>query len=54
MILNFKKYVDDLDLDVFLTNLDSLLCKLNNYLFAFKHHKHEVTRDLQISKNHIF
>ena len=48
---NFNKYDNDLDLDVFLTNLDSLPCKCNNSHFANRHHKNRVIGDLRIYKN---
>ena len=50
---NFNEFVNNLDLDLFLTNPDSLPCKCNNSPFADRHHKHIVTGDLQIIKNNI-
>ena len=43
---NFNKFVNNLDLDLFLTNPDSLPCKCNNSPFVDKYHKHIVTSDL--------
>ena len=34
---NFNKFVNNLDLDFYLTNPDSLLCKCNNSPFADRH-----------------
>ena len=48
---NFNKFVNNLDLDLSLTNPDSLPCKCNNSPFVDKYHKHIVTGDLQIIKN---
>ena len=48
---NFNKFVNNLDLDLFLTNPDSLPCKCNNSPFVDKYHKHIVKGDLQIIKN---
>ena len=48
---NFNKFVNDLDLDLFLTNLDSLPCKCNNSPLVDRYHKHIVTDDLRIIKN---
>ena len=48
---NFNKFVNNVDLDLFLTNPDSLPCKCNNSHFVDKYHKHIVTGDLQIIKN---
>ena len=49
---NFNKFVSNLDLDLFLTNSDSLPYKWNDSLFADRHHKHIVTSDLRmIRKN---
>ena len=48
---NFNKFVNNLDLDLFLTNPDSLPCKCNNSPFVDKYHKHIVTGDLRIIKN---
>ena len=48
---NFNKFVDNLDLDLFLTNPDSLPCKCNNSPFVDRYHKHIVTGDLRINKN---
>ena len=48
---NFNKFANNLDLDLFLTNLDSLPCKCNNSPFVDKYHKHIVIGDLRIIKN---
>ena len=48
---NFNKFVNNLDLDLFLTNPASLPCKCNNSPFVDKYHKHIVTGDLRIIKN---
>ena len=48
---NFNKFVNNLDLDLFLTNQDSLPCKCNNSPFVDRYHKHIVTGDLRIIKN---
>ena len=48
---DFNKFVNNLDLDLFLTNPDSLPCKCNNSPFVDRYHKHIVTGDLQIIKN---
>ena len=48
---NFNKFVNSLDLDLFLTNPDSLSRKCNNYPVADTYHKHIVTGDLQIIRN---
>ena len=48
---NFNKFVNNLDLDLFLTNPDSLPCKCNNSPFVDKYQKHIVTGDLRIIKN---
>ena len=48
---NFNKFVNNLDLDLFLTNPDSLPCKCNNSPFVDRYHKHIVTGDLGIIKN---
>ena len=50
---NFNKFVITLDLELFLTNLDSLPCKCNNSHFADRHHKHIVTGDLRIIINNV-
>ena len=47
---NFNKFVNNLDLDLSLTNPDSLPCKCNNSPFVDKYHKHIVTPDLRITK----
>ena len=51
---NFNKFVNNLDLDLFLTNPDSLPCKCNNSPFVDRYHKHIVTGDLRIIKNNAF
>ena len=48
---NFNKFVNNLDLDLFLTNPDSLPCKCNNSPFVDRYHKYIVTGDLRIIKN---
>ena len=48
---NFNKFVNNLDLDLFLTNPDSLPHKCNNSPFVDKYHKHIVTGDLRIITN---
>ena len=45
---NVNKFVNNLDLDLFLTNPDSLPCKCNKYPFADRHHKHIVAGNLQL------
>ena len=50
-IFNFNKFVNNLDLGLFLTKPDSLPCKCNNSPFADRYHKHIVTGDLRIIKN---
>ena len=51
---NFNRFVNNLDLDLFLANSDSLLCKCNNSPFTDRHHKHIVTGDLRIIRNNVF
>ena len=50
---NFNKFVNNLDLDLFLTNPDSLPCKCNNSPFADRHHKHIVKGVLRIIRNNV-
>ena len=50
--LNFNKFVNNLDLDLFLTNPNSLLCKCNS-AFVDRHHKHIVTGDLRTIGNNV-
>ena len=50
---NFSKFVNNLDLDLFLRNPDSLLCKCSNSPFADRHHKHIVIGDLRIIRNNV-
>ena len=52
---NFNKFVNNLDLDLFLTNQDSQPFKCNNSLCADRHHKHKhvVTGALQILENNV-
>ena len=50
---NFNKFVNNLDLDLFLINPDSLPCKCNIIPFADKHHKHIGTGDLRIIRNNL-
>ena len=51
MFFNLNKFVNNLDLDLFLTNPDSLPCKCNNSPFVDRYHKHIVTGNLRIIKN---
>ena len=51
---SFNMFVDNLDLDLFLTNPDSLPCKCNNFPFVDRYHKHIVTGDLRIFKSNAF
>ena len=48
---NFNKFVKNLDLDLFLTNPNSLPIKCNNSPFVDRYHKYIATGDLQIIKN---
>ena len=50
---NFNKFVNNLDLDLFLTNPDSLPCKCNNSPFVDRYHKHIATGDLGIIINNV-
>ena len=50
-VFNFNKFVNKLDLNLFLTNPDSLPCKCNNSLFVDRYRKHIVTGDLHIIRN---
>ena len=50
---NFNKFVNNLDLDLFLANPDSLPCKCNNSPFADEHHKYIVTGDLRIIRKNV-
>ena len=50
---NFSKFVNNLDLDLFLTNPDSLPCKCNNSPFVDRYHKHIATGDLGIIINNV-
>ena len=50
---NFSKVVNNLDLDLFLKNPDSLPRKCKNYPFNERHHKHIVTDDIQIIRNNV-
>ena len=50
---NFNKFVNILDLDLFLTNPDSRPCKCNNSPFVDRYHKHIATGDLRIIKNNV-
>ena len=47
-ISNFNKFVNNLDLDLFLKNPDSLPCKCNKSIFVDRYHQHTVTDDLRI------
>ena len=51
-IFNFNHFVNTLDFDEFLLNLDILPCKCINSPFANKYHKHVVTCDLHIIDNY--
>ena len=53
-LFNFDKFLSNLQLQIFLPNSESLLCKYNNSPFAYRHHEHIVIRDLQIMKNKFF
>ena len=44
-----NKFLKNLDLDLLLTNPDSLPFKCNNSHFADRHHKHIVTGDLRMN-----
>ena len=46
---NFNKFVNNLDLDLFLANPDSLPCRCNNSPFADRLPQHIVTGDLRIN-----
>ena len=46
-------FVNNLDLDLFLANPDSLPCKYNNSPFVDRRHKHIVTVDLRIIRNNV-
>ena len=48
---NFNNFVNNLDLDLFVTSPDSLPCKCNNSHFVDRYHKHIVTGELRIIKN---
>ena len=48
---NLNKFVNNLDLDIFLTNPDSLPSKCDKPPFVDRYHKHIVTGDLRIIKN---
>ena len=50
-LFNFNKFVNNLALDLFLTNPDSLPCICNNPPFVDRYHQHIVTGDLRIIKN---
>ena len=47
------KFVNNLDLDLFLTNPESLPCKCNNSPFSDRHYKYIVTGNLRIIKNNV-
>ena len=47
---SFNKFVNNLDLDLFLTNPDSLPFKCNKSPFVDRYSKHIVTGDLRIIK----
>ena len=44
--LNFNNFVNNVDLDILLTNPDSLPCKCNNTPFTVRHHKYIETGGL--------
>ena len=49
---NLNKFVNNLHLDLFLANPDSLPCKCKISPFAYRHHhKHIVTGDVRIIRN---
>ena len=50
-IFNFHKFVDDLDVDAFLHNNESISCHCQNSPFSDSHHGHIVTGDLKIIEN---
>ena len=50
---NFEEFVNNLDLDLFLTNPDSLPYKCNNSPFVDRYHKHIATGDLGIIINNV-
>ena len=50
---DFNKFVNNLVLDLFLTNPDILSCKCNNSPFADRYQKNKVTGDLPIIKNNV-
>ena len=52
-LFSFNKIVINLDLDLFLSNPDSLQCKCNNSAIADRYHKHTVTGDLRIIRNNV-
>ena len=50
---SFNKFVNNLDLDLFLTNPNSLSWQCNNSPFVDRHNKHIVTGDLRIIRNNV-
>ena len=50
---NFNQFVNNVDLDLFLANSDSLACKCNNSPFVDRHHKPIVTGDLRNIRNNV-
>ena len=50
---NFNKLFNNLDLDLFLTNPDSVPSKSNNSPFAVTHHKYIVTGDPLVIRNNV-
>ena len=50
---NFNTSFNNLDLDLFLTNPDSVPSKSNNSPFADTHHKHIVTGDPLVIRNNV-
>ena len=49
----FNKFVNNLYLDLFLTNPDSIPCKCNNFPFADRHLKHIAKGDVRIIRNNV-
>ena len=50
---NLNRFVDNLYLDLFLTNPDILPWKCNNSLFDKRHHKYVATGNLRIIRNNV-
>ena len=49
-IFNYKKFVEELDVDLIGNNLNSIPCKCANSKFINNHHQHIVTGDLRLVK----